>query len=74
MALIINCRDLGALCDHFVEGNSIDIVVMAMQSHAIEAHGYDEAHVHSAEMSDAMRGAVKQSSRPAQYRTSKLDL
>lgn len=74
MTVAINCRDLGADCDHFVEGGSVDMVVSAMQQHAVEIHGYDEIHVRSADMSTAMHSAVRQSSRPSQLRTSKLDL
>ena len=74
MAVVINCRDLGADCDHFVEGNSLDVVVSAMKTHAIAVHGYDKSHVESPEMSVSMQSAVRQSSRPPQLRTSKLDL
>jgi len=74
MAVELNCRDLGAPCDHYVAGNSMDTVIAAMQQHAVDVHGYAEDHVRSAEMATAMRTAVKQSSRPSQFRTSKLDL
>ena len=74
MPILLACRDLGADCEHAVEGDSIDNIVEAMQRHAIDVHGHDQSRIMSDEMAMTMRSAVKQSSRPAGIRTSDLGL
>ncbi|MEX0762458.1 MAG: DUF1059 domain-containing protein [Dehalococcoidia bacterium] len=73
MALTLSCLDLGSPCETFVSGETVEEIIVAMSKHAMAAHGRSEEFVKSEEVQTAMRTAVKQSSRPAHLRTSKLD-
>lgn len=74
MAISLACKDLGADCEHLVQGENVVSIVTAMQAHAIDVHGYTKSVVLSEEMEEQMRNAVRQSSRPQEFRTSRLDL
>jgi predicted small metal-binding protein len=68
----LTCRQLGVDCDHVVSGETVDLIVESMQSHAVEGHDYSATVAHSDEMVAAMRNAVRQSTRPADMRTSEI--
>ncbi len=73
MALTLSCLDLGSPCEDYVSGETVDEIIDAMCRHAIAAHGRSEEFMKSEETLTAMKTAIKQSSRPAHLRTSKLD-
>jgi predicted small metal-binding protein len=74
MAITLSCLDLGTVCDHKVSGDSIAQIVADMCRHAITVHGRTEEFMHRPETQQMLRAAVRQSTRPAHLRTTKVDI
>lgn len=74
MTLTLSCRDLGSPCDVVVSGETLDEIIDAMCDHAIEVHGRTREEIYSDENRALFQSALKQSSRPAGYRSPKLDV
>ena len=70
MAISINCRDIGADCDHSFQGSTVDELIQDAGNHAVRVHSYPEEFVSSVEWIDQMRSLIRNSSRPAYMRGS----
>ena len=71
MSLSINCRAIGAECDHVIQGSSMDELIREAGIHAVQVHSYPEEFVNSAEWIDQMRAVMRNASRPAYLRASR---
>ena len=69
MALTISCRDMGFSVDHIMTANTTDDIIRQMQEHVVANHGYTEAQVQEGDMVEFLRGAIRQSARPAHLRS-----
>ena len=65
MAISINCRGIGADCDHSFQGSTVDELIQDAGNHAVRVHSYPEEFVSSVEWIDQMRALIRNSSRPA---------
>ncbi len=74
MLITLSCKDLGSPCEGTVSGETVDEVVAEMAEHAITVHGYTVEMTQDPKKLAEWRGAIKQSSRPPDQRTSKLDI
>ncbi len=74
MAITLSCADLGSDCEGTVSGETVDEVVADMGEHAIEVHSHTVEMTQDPAELAVWRGAVKQSSRPPDQRTSRLDI
>ena len=74
MPLTLACKDLGSPCDVTVSGETMNEIVDSMCKHAMQVHGYTKDQAYSEESLALYRSALKQSSRPAGYRSPKLDV
>ncbi len=72
MALNISCQSLGAPGAGSVSGRSLEEIVENIQRRLIDERGYRREQVWTPDMHDLIWSAVKQSSRPAQYRSTSL--
>ena len=60
---------MGYGCGAAVTGDTLDELIAATRRHAIELHGFTEEELQSDEMIEEWKGAIKQSSLPADKRT-----
>ncbi len=60
---------MGYGCGAAVTGDTLDELITATKRHAIELHGYTEEEVSSGDQIEKWKGAIKQTSRPADSRT-----
>lgn len=65
----INCLEMGTTCDQVVSGEKTDELVEAVHGHMKLAHGYTDDQLAEPEMNEIIRGAIWQTSRPADIRT-----
>ena len=72
MGVTISHKDLGSPCEGTVAGTSLDEIVQQMRRHAVDDHGYTKVAASSPDFLEQIRGAVRQSARPASLRASKL--
>lgn len=70
MPASVNCRDIGADCDHALLGSSMDELLEDAANHAMEHHGCTPDTVGSAEWLEQMRAVIRNVSRPAHLRAS----
>ena len=64
---------MGYDCGSAVSGDSLAALLGAVQQHALEHHGYSQEEVESEELIAIWKGAIKQSSRPGNIRTPRLE-
>ncbi len=69
MTITIKCSDTGYADTHEISGDSFSDVLSNVQKHAIEEHGLSEDFVNSSEQVEVWKGAIRQASRPRQFRT-----
>ena len=70
----LSCDALGAPCGDTISGDSVDDLIEVIKKHSIEVHGYTEEEANDPDRVNLWRGAVRQTSRPAETRTIKLEL
>ena len=68
----ISCIAMGAASEATIEGESIDDFVEVIKQHAIEKHSYTEEEANDPDKVNLWRGVVRQTARPAETRTIKL--
>ena len=64
---------MGYDCGATVAGDSLAELLSSVQGHALEHHGYTQEQVDSPDNIAIWEGAIKQSSRPGDMRTSRGD-
>lgn len=72
--ITISFEALGDPCKETVSGITMDDVLREIQEHAISRHGYTAEEAGAPEKLEMWRGAIRQTSRPAETRTKGLDL
>ncbi|MCH8102211.1 MAG: DUF1059 domain-containing protein [Chloroflexi bacterium] len=55
LAISINCRDIGADCDHSFQGSSVDELIRNAGKHAVRVHSYPEEFVGIVELTASIR-------------------
>ena len=60
---------MGYDCGSAVSGDSLAVLLGAVQQHALDHHDYTREEVESEELIAIWQGAIKQSSRPGEIRT-----
>lgn len=75
MPLTLSCADLGSPCTQAnVSGDNVEELLQAMYEHAIEVHGRTMEQLTQPENRALFLSAIKQSARPPEARTSKIDI
>jgi hypothetical protein len=75
MPLTLSCAALGSPSEEgYVSGETVDELLQAMYEHAIEKHGRTMEELTRPENRAAFLSAIKQSARPSESRTSKIDV
>lgn len=64
---------MGYDCGSTVEGNNLDELIESAKKHSLELHDYTEEEINSPEVLEVLMGAIKQSSRPVELRTQRLE-
>lgn len=64
---------MGYDCGSAVSGDSLAMLLVAVQRHAVQHHDYTQEEVESDELIEIWLGAIKQSSRPSDIRTPRAD-
>lgn len=57
MALVVNCRDVGADCDFEARADTEEELFKILQDHAKSGHGMDEI---PAELVEKVRGVIRE--------------
>ena len=69
----ISCAAMGAPCDAKITGDSVDDFVEIIQDHAKTVHDYTDEEANDPDKVNLWRGAVRQTARPSETRTIKLE-
>ncbi len=72
--ITIPCEALGSPCGGSVSGETMEDVLRDIQNHAIDIHGYTAEEADAPEKLELWRGAIRQTARPAESRTIRLEL
>ena len=64
---------MGYDCGSAVSGDSLAMLLAAVQKHALQHHDYSQEEVESEELIAIWEGAIKQSARPGAVRTPRVE-
>lgn len=64
---------MGYDCGSAVSGDSMAMLLIAVQTHAVQHHDYTQEEVESEETIAIWQGAIKQSARPGNIRTPRIE-
>ncbi|NQW18793.1 MAG: DUF1059 domain-containing protein [Chloroflexi bacterium] len=73
MPLTLSCADMGYTCGYEVVGDTMEDLLKSTREHAVDLHNVSEEIATSPEKLEEWKGAIKQTSRPPQARTSRPD-
>ncbi len=60
MKLTLACKDLGLNCDYVAHGEFFFELMTDEERHGKDIHGFTEEDIHSPEMTEKIKAAVKQ--------------